>query len=102
MPLVHLVLPRYCVVCGSRLQEEENVMCHDCLQHLPRTGYHLVKDNASGDETLGVCRHGYADTVVVRVDHVVAQLRQLVQSLYVRQTVSEVDAGRNLVTDICQ
>ena len=45
MPLVHLVLPRYCVVCGSRLQEEEDVMCQDCLQHLPRTGYHLIKDN---------------------------------------------------------
>jgi len=44
-PLIHLFCPHYCVVCGARLQEEEQALCADCLKKLPRTLYYLQKDS---------------------------------------------------------
>lgn len=35
--LTGLLLPRYCCVCGRRLQEAESVTCVSCLACLPRT-----------------------------------------------------------------
>lgn len=42
---VRLLFPRYCVVCGKPLQEGEEGICLRCNMDLPRTNYHLRRDN---------------------------------------------------------
>ena len=45
LSLVRLFSPRHCVVCGACLFEEEEVLCLRCNMGMPRTNYHLWKDN---------------------------------------------------------
>ena len=40
-----LLFPRCCVVCGSPLSRGEECLCTCCNMNLPRTGFHLRKDN---------------------------------------------------------
>ena len=40
-----LFSPRCCVVCGQPLAKGEEEICMVCNMHLPRTNYHLQKDN---------------------------------------------------------
>lgn len=40
-----LLFPRCCVVCGSPLSRGEECLCTCCNINLPRTGFHLRKDN---------------------------------------------------------
>lgn len=40
-----LLFPRCCVVCGSPLARGEECLCTSCNINLPRTGFHLRKDN---------------------------------------------------------
>lgn len=35
--ILDLLLPRYCPVCGNRLLGQEDVLCADCLLHMPYT-----------------------------------------------------------------
>lgn len=42
---VSLLFPRCCVVCGSPLMKGEDCICTMCNINLPRTNYHLRKDN---------------------------------------------------------
>lgn len=43
--LALLFFPRYCPVCGRRLQENEELLCINCNEQLPRTKYKGHKDN---------------------------------------------------------
>jgi ComF family protein len=43
--LEELLFPRLCVTCGDKLFEQEEWICLNCLHHLPRTNYHLQKNN---------------------------------------------------------
>lgn len=40
-----LFFPRYCIVCGRTLAKGEECLCIMCNINLPRTDYHLRKDN---------------------------------------------------------
>jgi ComF family protein len=40
-----LFFPRLCKLCYNHLYEHEEELCHQCLRHLPRSGFELVKDN---------------------------------------------------------
>jgi len=40
-----LLFPRSCVVCSDALSSHERYLCIDCLRRLPKTNYHLEKDN---------------------------------------------------------
>lgn len=40
--LLEYFFPRYCVVCGRRLSEQEQHLCLSCYRHLPRTMYHTA------------------------------------------------------------
>lgn len=42
---VHLFFPRQCAVCGAILREGEEGICMKCNMDMPRTNYHLRKDN---------------------------------------------------------
>lgn len=43
--LQHLFFPRCCIVCGTALREGEEMLCLRCNMDMPRTNYHLQKDN---------------------------------------------------------
>ena len=40
-----LIYPDLCVTCDNDLMKQEHLICSKCLIELPRTHYHLVKDN---------------------------------------------------------
>jgi len=44
--LLSLFFPRLCLVCGNSLVEGEQHLCLHCLDIMPRTRYHLERDNA--------------------------------------------------------
>lgn len=37
--LLDLIAPRSCVMCGERLETDEEFICHSCYAELPRTGF---------------------------------------------------------------
>lgn len=43
--LLELLFPKNCEACGKPLNRHENVICSHCLYHLPRTHFHLHKEN---------------------------------------------------------
>lgn len=43
--LLNLFFPNCCQACGNTLVGQEQVICSDCLVHLPRTGFHLHLEN---------------------------------------------------------
>lgn len=45
LSFIHLFFPRQCAVCGTSLQEGEEGICLKCNLDMPRTNYHLSKDN---------------------------------------------------------
>ncbi len=44
--LLDLLYPRTCLVCQRKLVQGEQHICLHCLYALPRTDYHLTRDNA--------------------------------------------------------
>ena len=44
-PLLHLLFPNICAVCGKSLFDFEPVICTPCKVHLPTTNYHRNPDN---------------------------------------------------------
>lgn len=52
-PLIGLILPHYCPVCGKRLYDNEQAICESCLKKLPRTMYHVWDDNPMVKEFWG-------------------------------------------------
>ena len=44
-----LLLPRVCVVCGCKLELEEQHICPGCLDDMPRTRFHMLEHNPMAD-----------------------------------------------------
>lgn len=42
---ISLVFPRICACCGNSLWKHEKIVCHSCEFRLPRTLYHLEREN---------------------------------------------------------
>jgi ComF family protein len=42
---ISLFFPRLCYACDDALRKNEDVLCSICLNHLPKTDFHLKKDN---------------------------------------------------------
>lgn len=42
---ISLIYPRICMACGNSLYKHEKIICNYCLYHLPKTYFHLEKDN---------------------------------------------------------
>jgi len=40
-----LIYPQICMACGNNLFKYEECICTSCLFHLPKTNFHLEKDN---------------------------------------------------------
>jgi ComF family protein len=43
--LIGLIYPRICLGCGNPLWKNERVICTFCDFHLPKTGFHMEKEN---------------------------------------------------------
>lgn len=43
--ILNFLFPRYCWLCGSRISKGEKHICSNCLLNLPRTNFHVRKDN---------------------------------------------------------
>jgi ComF family protein len=43
--LVNIVYPHCCAACGNVLYRNEDILCLDCYDDLPRTQFHLNQDN---------------------------------------------------------
>ena len=41
-----LIFPRVCQACGNLLFKNEEVICTSCLYKLPKTNFHLEKENS--------------------------------------------------------
>lgn len=50
---LHLLFPQMCVVCGTRLMEGEEGICFRCNMDMPRTNWHLLRDNPVEKEFWG-------------------------------------------------
>lgn len=42
---INLIFPHCCIVCDQVLSQQEKYICVECLSHLPKTNFHLIKDN---------------------------------------------------------
>ena len=42
---ISLIFPRICAGCGNSLWKNEEVLCHFCEYHLPRTNFHADHEN---------------------------------------------------------
>jgi len=42
---ISLIFPKICACCGNSLWKHEEIICTFCDFHLPRTNFHLEKDN---------------------------------------------------------
>ncbi|MBL7112037.1 MAG: ComF family protein [Bacteroidales bacterium] len=45
MDFINLIFPKVCPACGELLMKNESVICAGCLYALPRTNFHLERDN---------------------------------------------------------
>lgn len=43
--IFHLAFPQVCEGCGSDVLEKDHLLCVHCLSSLPKTDYHLYRDN---------------------------------------------------------
>ena len=43
--LLQLFYPNLCIVCGENLMSAEKFICHHCIAGIPRTNFHLLRDN---------------------------------------------------------
>lgn len=50
---VHLLFPRLCAACNSSLYAEENLLCANCMYHLPFTDFHLDANNETARQLWG-------------------------------------------------
>lgn len=50
---VSLIFPELCQACAKSLYRNENLICADCLYHLPFTDFHLQLDNAVAQQFWG-------------------------------------------------
>ena len=50
---VSLIFPELCQACAKSLYRNEDLICADCLYHLPYTDFHLQPDNAVAQQFWG-------------------------------------------------
>ncbi len=48
-----LFYPKYCSSCGNALVKSEDVLCLKCIENLPKTNFHLQKNNPVEEKLMG-------------------------------------------------
>ncbi len=54
--MVGLVYPQLCCACKNRMNKQEDLICFQCLYELPKTNFHLDKENIIARHFLGRVR----------------------------------------------
>lgn len=57
---LHLFFPEACAGCAHTLLYQEELLCTGCLFHLPRTDFHLDKDNETARQLWGKLEYRFA------------------------------------------
>ncbi len=75
-----LIYPDNCMACGNNLFRNERLICTSCLFRLPKTNYHLEKDNPISQIFWGRCNVNTAASFYFfskagKVQHLVHQLK---------------------------
>ena len=52
---ISLIFPRSCQACGKSLVRNENLVCTECLVDIPKTNFHLMRDNILEKGFYGRC-----------------------------------------------
>ncbi|MBE3085121.1 MAG: ComF family protein, partial [Bacteroidetes bacterium] len=52
---ISLLFPRLCYACGNHLLRNENLICTECYVVIPRTNYHIEKENPVAQLFWGRC-----------------------------------------------
>jgi ComF family protein len=52
---ISLLFPRLCQACGEHLLRNEKIICTECYVKIPRTGYHLDRNNPVAQLFWGRC-----------------------------------------------
>ena len=50
---ISLFFPRYCLACSGSLVKGEEILCTACLSDLPKTNYHLFRENPIKNKLIG-------------------------------------------------
>lgn len=50
---LHLLFPQLCMACDSNLLAQEEILCTQCLYHLPFTDFHLDTNNETAKQLWG-------------------------------------------------
>ena len=58
--LSHVLMPNLCRACDQALRADENILCIDCLYHLPITDFHQDRSNESARQLWGKLDFEYA------------------------------------------
>jgi ComF family protein len=53
---ISLLFPRLCYACGNHLLRNEKLICTECFVLMPRTNYHLEKNNPAEQLFWGRCK----------------------------------------------
>jgi len=75
-----LIFPHVCVACGKPLYKTENCICMLCIYHLPKTNFHLDKENPIakifwGRVEIVAAASYYSFTKGGKVQHLIHQLK---------------------------
>ncbi len=59
---ISLFFPHYCLACSGSLVKGEDLLCTVCLTNLPKTNYHLYRENPIRNKLTGrlPLKHGWA------------------------------------------
>ncbi len=77
---ISLFYPNNCVACQNALYRNEYIICTSCLFHLPKTNYHLEKDNPIskifwGRSDIEIAASFYFFIKAGKVQHLIHQLK---------------------------
>ncbi len=77
---ISLFFPRVCFACNNALLKHENYLCTECLYNLPKTNFHLYKDNPVANQFLGKINFNAAASLYYfskggKVQHLIHQFK---------------------------
>ena len=77
---VHLLFPHLCKACDRGLLAQEEVLCIDCIYHLPLTDFHLDDRNETTQQLWGKTKFEFAISMLhlsksSRVEHLLYKLK---------------------------
>lgn len=67
--LIHLFFPKVCAACDVVLLSNEEMICTECMYHLPFTDFHLDPKNESAQQLLGKIESNFVVSMLYLAKH---------------------------------